>query len=202
MNGEEYNRAIEYYRAVATEEMKNERIVDGMLIGPRSEVNNRKLELKDFLTPSRTYFGGMLDEKSDTAYVSTFRIGHFNIPEQLALTGQGTSMVGGMEFGSNLVLQGIIKNELEVIKFLHDYKVGIIDLFEETEADGGKVLDLRVYECIECSGLPNIGRPVCYFEAGIITGIFKELTKKDVIAEEVRCWTNGYSFCQFEVAIK
>lgn len=144
----------------------------------------------------------MIDAKSDTAYVSTFRIGHFNIPEQLAMSGQGTSMVGGMEFGTNLVEQGIIKNDKEVIKFLHDFKVGIIDLYDETDVDGGKIIDLRVYECIECSGLPNIGMPVCYFEAGIITGIFKELTKMDVMAEKVRCWTNGYSFCQFDVMLQ
>ena len=59
-------------------------------------------------------------------------------------------------------------------------------------------MDIRVYECIDCSNLPNIGKLVCFFEAGINYGIFKELTRKDMMARN-RCWTNGYSFCQFEV---
>ena len=41
-----------------------------------------------------------------------------------------------------------------------------------------------------------------FFEAGVITGVFTELTKKDVTAKELRCWTSGYSFCQFDVKIK
>lgn len=107
-----------------------------------------------------------------------------------------------MEFGSNLVRQKIINSIEELGTFLADYKIGIVDVFGENEEDGIKTMDIRVYECIECSDLPNIGKPMCFFEAGVITGIFKEFTKKDVIAEEVRCWTNGYSFCQFDVTIK
>ncbi len=59
-----------------------------------------------------------------------------------------------------------------------------------------------VYGYIECADLPNIAKPLCFFEASVITGVFKEFTKKDVTAKEVRCWTSGYSFCQFDVKIK
>ncbi|MDY9924521.1 V4R domain-containing protein [Methanobacterium sp.] len=82
------------------------------------------------------------------------------------------------------------------------YKIGILDIFNEKEIEDGKKLDLRVYECIECSGLPNIEEPVCYFETGMIIGILRELTHKEVFAEEIRCWTSGYSFCHFNVEIK
>jgi predicted hydrocarbon binding protein len=128
-------------------------------------------------------------------------MGHYNLPEQLASTGQGTTFVGGMEFGSNLVKQRIVKSLDELGTLLANYKIGILDLFNEKQEDGVKTMDIRVYECIECVDLPNLGKPLCYFEAGIITGVIKELTKKDVMAEEKRCWTNGFSFCQFDLKI-
>ena len=77
-----------------------------------------------------------------------------------------------------------------------------MDIFKEENTESGKKLDFRVYECIDCEGLPNVGKPVCYFETGMIIGILKELTHKEVSAEEIRCWTSGYSFCQFNVEIK
>jgi len=45
---------------------------------------------------------------------------------------------------------------------------------------------LDVYECISCSGLPVVGEPVCYFEAGIISSLMEKLYGKNTI-EEVKC---------------
>ena len=202
MNKKDFEKAKEFYRSLAEKEIENEKIEDGVLIGPRSSVKTEKIVINDIINPSRPFLAKEASEKLDSAYVSTFRIGHFNVPKQLASTGQGTTFVGGMEFGSNMVKQKIINNIDELISFLADYKMGIVDVFDEKEKDGKKIMDIRVYECIECADLPNIGKPLCFFEAGVLTGIFKELTKKDVIAEEVRCWTSGYSFCQFDVTIK
>jgi len=202
MNKKDFEKAKEFYRSLAEKEIENEKIVDGVLIGPRSSVKTEKIVINDIINPSRPFLAKEASEKLDSAYVSTFRIGHFNVPKQLASTGQGTTFVGGMEFGSNMVKQKMINNIDELISFLADYKMGIVDVFDEKEKDGKKIMDIRVYECIECADLPNIGKPLCFFEAGVLTGIFKELTKKDVMAEEVRCWTSGYSFCQFDVTIK
>ena len=202
MDKKEFEKAIKFYRTIAEKELENEKIVNGVLLGPRSSVKTEKIGINDIINPSRPYLAKDAGEELDSAYVSTFRIGHFNQPEQLASTCQGTSFVGGMEFGSNLVRQKIINSIEELGTFLADYKIGIVDVFGENEEDGIKTIDIRVYECIECSDLLNIGKPMCFFEAGVITGIFKEFTKKDVIAEELRCWTSGYSFCQFDVTIK
>jgi predicted hydrocarbon binding protein len=202
MNKKEFEKAIEFYRSLAKKEMENEKIVNGTLIGPRSSVKTGKIGINDIINPSRPFLAKDAGEELDSAYVSTFRIGHFNLPEQLASTGQGTTFVGGMEFGSNLVRQKIINSMAELGTFLADYKIGIVDVFDEKEEKGRKTMDIRVYECIKCADSPNIGKPLCFFEAGVITGVFKEITKKDVMAEEVRCWTSGYSFCQFDVTIK
>jgi uncharacterized protein len=202
VNKKEFKKAIDFYRFLAKKEMDNEKIVNGTFIGPRSKVENENLDINDIIHPSRQFLGEDAGEDLDSAYVSTFRMGHFNLPEQLASTGQGTTFVGGMEFGSNLVKQKIVTSLDDLSSLLADYKIGILDVFNEKQEDDGKTMDIRVYECIECADLPNIGKPLCYFEAGIITGVFKEITKKDVIAEEKRCWTSGFSFCQFDVTIK
>ena len=201
MNEKEIKNAIKFYRSLAKKEMENEKIINGTLIGPRSEVKTGKLDINDIIGPSRPFMAKNVGKELDSAYVSTFRIGHFNMPEQLASTGQGTTLIGGMEFGSNLVQQEIINSLDELMAFFAEYKLGIVDVFDEQTKNGKKILDLRVYECIECAELPNIGKPVCFFEAGVITGVLSELTKKEVIAEEIRCWTSGYSFCQFDVKI-
>src|SRR5665811_1526012 len=103
MNKKEFEKAIEFYRSLAKKEMENEKIVNGTLIGPRSSVKTGKIGINDIINPSRPFLAKDAGEELDSAYVSTFRIGHFNLPEQLASTGQGTTFVGGMEFGSNLV---------------------------------------------------------------------------------------------------
>lgn len=202
MKEKEFEKAIKFYRSLAKKEMQNEKIVNGTLVGPRTKVKGEKLEISDIINPSRPFLAKDVGEESDSAYVSTFRIGHFNLPEQLASTGQGITFIGGMEFGSKLVRQEIIRSLDELVSFLADYKIGIVDVYNEKEGKKEKTMDIRVYECIECVDLPNKGKPLCFFEAGVITGVLKELTKKDVIAEEVRCWTNGYSFCQFDVKIE
>jgi uncharacterized protein len=202
MDEKEIKEAIEFYRALVEDEIKKEKLVDDKLIGPRELAPERKIKIEDITHPLRPFLGKEVGEDKDSTYVTTFRMGTFNLPEYLAKSCQGTTFVGGLEFGSNLVKQNLINNIEDLVQFLVDFKIGIVDLFKEEEVDGEKRLDIRVYECIDCSGLPNIGEPNCFFETGIITGVLKELTKKEVFAEEIRCWTSGYSFCHFEVKIK
>ena len=178
--------------------MAMEKTVGDTVIGPRAEFHG-KLELDHVMDPKRPFFTSKTS--SDDKYVSTFRMGHFNTPNILSESVKGTNYVGGMEFGSNLIKQKVVSNIDDLVSFLLDYKFGILDLVGEEEVNGMNILDLRVYECIECACLPNLGKPACIFEAGMITGILAEMTKKDVSTKEVRCWTNGYSFCQFEVTL-
>lgn len=199
METEEFKKVIKCYRELADAEIAKEKTVGDNLIGPRSEAVD-KLNLNHIMDPERPFFASKT--VSDDKYVSTFRMGHFNTPEALSESVKGANYVGGMEFGSNLIKQKVITNIDDLIMFLLDYKFGILDMVNEKEINGKTVLDLRVYECIECACLPNLGKPACIFEAGMITGILTELTKKDVSTKELRCWTNGYSFCQFEVTLE
>jgi predicted hydrocarbon binding protein len=202
MNNEELKKAIEFYRSLVQEEIANEKIVGGKLIGPRTLTKKDHVDLNDIISPERPFLGNEASISIDSLYVTTFRVGNLKKPISLAKAGYGTDIVAEIELGANLVKTGLIKNIDEIADFLAKYKIGILDIFKEEEIENGKKLDLRVYECIECAGLPNIGEPVCFFETGMIIGILKELTHKEVSAEEIRCWTSGYSFCHFDVEIK
>ncbi|HMK53713.1 MAG TPA: V4R domain-containing protein [Methanobacteriaceae archaeon] len=201
MNEKELKKAIDYYRSLLEEELKSEKVVDGKLVGPRKLIKKDHVDLKDVVSPKRPFLGKEATEGMDSVYVTTFRVGNLKKPISLAKAGYGTDVVAGIELGANLVKNGLINSVDEIADFLAKYKIGILDIFKEEEMENGKKLDLRVYECIECAGLPNIGEPICYFETGMIIGILKELTNKEVSAEEIRCWTSGYSFCQFDVEI-
>lgn len=202
MNDEEMKKAIEHYRLLVDKELEQEKNIEGKRIGPRKLVEKFNIDLIDITRPERPFLGKDATNDLDKLYVTTFRIGSSKNPVSIAKAGYGTDIIGGIELGTNLVKNGLIENVEDIAPFLAKYKIGILDIFKEEEIEDGKKLDLRVYECIECAGLPNIGAPICYFETGMIIGILGELTGKKVSAEEVRCWTSGYSFCQFDVEIK
>jgi uncharacterized protein len=198
---EEIKEAMEFYRKLATTEMKLEKVIDHKLVGPRELIDKNNVDFTDIILTERPYLSKDSSQDVDMTYVTTFRMGNLKKPGMLTKTGYGTDMVGGIEFGSNLVKEGLIKSLDDIVKFLIKYKIGILDVFAEEDTEYGKKLDLRVYECIDCAGLPNIGIPICYFETGLIIGLLSELTRKQVEAVEVRCWTSGFSFCHFEVEI-
>jgi uncharacterized protein len=202
LSDDEIEKAISYYRSVVDEELKKEKTVDGKLIGPRKLSRKDNVGLMDINKPERPFLGKDATEKQDSIYVTTFRIGNLKKPISMSKAGYGTDLIAGIELGTDLVKNHMIKSFEDIGPFLAKYKLGILDIFTMEELKNGKKLDLRVYECIECSGLPNIGEPICYFETGMIIGIMGELTHKEVSAEEIRCWTSGYSFCQFDVEIK
>lgn len=57
----------------------------------------------------------------------------------------------------------------------------------------------RLYDCFTCSDMENIGKPVCYFEAGILAGAVSTISKQDMDAVEVQCNALGDSYCEFDV---
>lgn len=57
----------------------------------------------------------------------------------------------------------------------------------------------RLDDCFTCSEMENIGKPVCYFEAGFSAGAVSTISKQDMDAVEVRCNALGDNYCEFEV---
>lgn len=57
----------------------------------------------------------------------------------------------------------------------------------------------RLFDCFTCTGMENLGKPLCYFEAGILAGAVSTINKQDMDALEVKCYALGDAYCEFEV---
>ena len=77
-----------------------------------------------------------------------------------------------------------------------DLGVGLLSVVS-AEPEKGRVA-LRVDECITCSGMPNIGKKVCHFEGGLISGVVSEFVNKPVTVVETKCNGMGSGCCEFE----
>ena len=82
-------------------------------------------------------------------------------------------------------------------KLITDLKIGIPKVLAQTE----RKLTIQVDECATCSGMPNIGRPFCHFEGGLIAGAVEKITGKKAEATETKCWGLGDGTCVFEVML-
>jgi len=102
----------------------------------------------------------------------------------------------GYEIGSEVISKEIKGSKLEdVLKELADIwkklGLGTIELAE--------VNKIRVKDCYQCSNMPDVGKPLCPSDAGIIAGVLDKILAKKHSVKEVKCWGTGYDFCEFEI---
>ncbi len=123
MNEDEIEKAILHYRSLVKKEVEKEKTIDGKLVGPRKLVKKDYPDLKDIIQPERLFLGKDATEDQDSLYVTTFRVGNLKKPISLAKAGYGTDVVAGIEMGTNLVKNGIIKSFDDIGSFLTKYKM-------------------------------------------------------------------------------
>jgi|GEM_PF-3950362 len=80
---------------------------------------------------------------------------------------------------------------------LDEMMIGRTRIVEDTDA---RVV-FEEDECATCSGLPNIGEPVCRFECGFIAGALEKITGRRVEVTETKCWGLGDKVCRMEAQI-
>ncbi|XRO76940.1 V4R domain-containing protein [Methanocaldococcus sp. 10A] len=97
----------------------------------------------------------------------------------------------GRELGNSLNPSSIE----DVVKFCEEYKIGKVVIVNKSP------LQIRVCECISCSGLPEVGETLCWFEGGFIAGCLEKILDKKVRVKETHCAGLGDDFCQFEIKI-
>lgn len=59
-------------------------------------------------------------------------------------------------------------------------------------------LSFSVSNCFECAELPQLGRPACSFDTGLLSVIFSKHMGRTVHAVERECYAAGDSRCSFE----
>jgi voltage-gated potassium channel Kch len=58
---------------------------------------------------------------------------------------------------------------------------------------------LQEGRCSTCQGMPNVGRPVCHLERGVLAGALEVALGRTVAIEETKCWGLGSGVCEFRV---
>ncbi len=103
----------------------------------------------------------------------------------------------GKEVGKSLKDEKLDSYLGRVIDFVKDAKIGLlipVDVNQER-------IIVSLDECITCSGMPNIGKRICYFESGFVAGIVEVYTGKKVRAYETKCNAHGEDICEVHVEL-
>ncbi|WP_292460632.1 V4R domain-containing protein [Methanothermococcus sp.] len=129
-----------------------------------------------------------LGRKADVSLIRALKL---SIIEYLGFNAASKLYFAGMHFGENIGVKSID----DMKEFFKELGIGILSMASENP------LKLRVEECIDCAGLPNLGKPICYFEAGVIAGCLESILDKKVKVVETKCYANGDDCCEFEVSI-
>jgi uncharacterized protein len=132
----------------------------------------------------------------DTAGIALYRLLRLVALEDIIGRGAaGTAYLAGKKLGHALNLAKI-EDFLEMCKAL---KIGIIKVPVMSDTR----IHVDVYECVTCSGMDRVGRPLCHFEGGMIAGVVESVLKKRTRAQEVTCIGGlGDKSCGFELEFR
>ncbi|MGZ8188617.1 MAG: V4R domain-containing protein [Methylosarcina sp.] len=107
----------------------------------------------------------------------------------------GAAYLAGKKLGMSL---GLTKLE-DFLQLCKDLNIGIIEVPLVTEDK----IHVDVYECVTCSGLETVGRPICHFEGGLIAGAVQAIMGRSVRAREITCIGGlGDETCGFDLEIE
>ncbi len=84
---------------------------------------------------------------------------------------------------------------IELKNFWKAMKLGEIDEFNKSD----DVISFKVYECFECSHLPNIGQTVCKFDEGFLKNMLELKLQIPLYVKEIECVATGKQYCLFNV---
>jgi len=129
----------------------------------------------------------------DDAGVALYRLLRLVALEDIIGRGaSGAAYLAGKKLGVSLGLQKLE----DFLQLCTDLKIGVIEVPVVTEAR----IHVDVYECITCSGLETVGRPICHFEGGLIAGAVESITGSRVRAREITCIGGlGDDACGFDL---
>ncbi|XRP96177.1 V4R domain-containing protein [Methanocaldococcus sp. 16A] len=144
-----------------------------------------KFSINELSKTNRNSLGRNID-------ITVFRLIRFmNLERYLGRGAHGVIYDCGRELGKSLNPSSIE----DVVKFCEEYKIGKVEIVNKNP------LQIRVCECISCSGLPEVGETLCWFEGGFIAGCLEKILNKKVRVNETHCAGLGNNFCQFEIKI-
>ncbi len=147
-----------------------------------------EIELANALKVTRPLLG----DETGVALYRMLRLVAFE--DILGTSAGGITYYAGKKLGTSL---GITQLD-DFLILCQEQKIGRIEIptFEEN------LIYVDVYECVTCSGMEPVGRPLCHFEGGLIAGVIEGLLGRSVRAKEQTCIGGlGHETCGFELTI-
>lgn len=83
----------------------------------------------------------------------------------------------------------------EMADFWKSHNLGIV------EVAGHDPLTMSIYECYDCSDMPDVGRTLCALDEGLLEGIFDAGLNMTTRVKEIECFGTGYDHCKFIIEI-
>ncbi|HMK54296.1 MAG TPA: V4R domain-containing protein [Methanobacteriaceae archaeon] len=80
-----------------------------------------------------------------------------------------------------------------IAKFWETHNLGLV------EVESINPLVINVSDCFECSGLPQMNRPACAFDSGILEALFSSYNQEKARVKEVKCHATGSKYCSFVI---
>ncbi len=103
----------------------------------------------------------------------------------------------GAEVGKRLGGNSLDEYLNKVVDFVEEQRIGIL----VPVSLGQDLMVFQLEECITCAGMPNIGRRICHFEAGLVAGIVEHILGRRVVAKETKCNAMGEGVCEVSVRV-
>ncbi len=127
--------------------------------------------------------------------IALFRLVRLVVMEDLfGHAADAQAYLAGKQLGASLG----IKDLDQFLALCEELKIGMV----QVRTDGPGHLHVDVHECVTCSGLTPVGRPLCAFEGGLIAGVVESIEGVRVRAREVTCIGGlGDATCGFELTI-
>ena len=151
--------------------------------------SHSKVEISNALSILRPTLG-------DNAGIGLYRLLRLVALEDIIGRGaSGTAYIAGKKLGASLGLDNL-EAFLELCKTL---SIGIIKVpvLQKNQ------IKVEVYECVTCSGMDPVGRPLCHFEGGLVAGAVETVIKTEVRALETHCIGGlGHKACTFDIRPK
>lgn len=104
----------------------------------------------------------------------------------------------GIDVGKSVYTEDLDEYLKNIFQFVEDSGIGILSV---TTNDEGQMI-FKLDECITCAGMPNIGKKICHFEVGIVSGAVEVFLGESVGAIESKCNANGDDFCEVTITPK
>lgn len=61
------------------------------------------------------------------------------------------------------------------------------------------LITVDLFDSVIAQSLERLGKPVCYWYAGLFSGLFTHLSRKELSCIEIQCYASGHDVCRFMV---